>query len=89
MMRLQNMREKMRNNKSNSNNRSKEIFVVTKTEEDLLAGELDAGIIGPGWYFWDETWCNAHGPFDTIEICEEIYKQYIYMLNENKEESNI
>jgi hypothetical protein len=22
---------------------------------------------GPGWYFWDETWANCHGPYLTRE----------------------
>ncbi len=24
-----------------------------------------------GWYFWDEIWCDEHGPFATREECVE------------------
>ncbi len=29
-----------------------------------------------GWYFWDETWCDEHGPFSTIEECREALTAY-------------
>lgn len=29
--------------------------------------EADEGHELPGWYFWDETWAFAHGPFGTRE----------------------
>lgn len=25
------------------------------------------GIFPKGWYFWDETWTNRHGPYETKE----------------------
>lgn len=36
------------------------------------------GYKGPGWYFWDETWSQAHGPFpsenDAHFACNEYAK---------------
>lgn len=27
------------------------------------------------WWFWDETWCHAHGPYESkAEAAEELYK---------------
>lgn len=56
---------------------SNPIFVVTKSDPQLTEVELDAGIIGPGWYFWDETWTNAHGPFSTKGEATEIFENYL------------
>ncbi len=42
------------------------IHCVPAPEGDLL----------PGWYFWDETWCNRHGPFATREETEAAMKAY-------------
>ncbi len=25
----------------------------------------------PGWYFWDEIWSDAMGPYDTEEVCRK------------------
>lgn len=46
------------------------------TEDEILAGYYCAS----GWYFWDETWANVYGPFDTkddavsalIDYCERL-----------------
>ena len=35
-----------------------------------------AGWDGPGWYFWDETWCTLHGPFSTFKECRAALKAY-------------
>lgn len=36
------------------------------------------GYTKPGWYFWDETWSHAHGPYETeseaIESCNRYVK---------------
>lgn len=56
------------------------IFVVTKPETELTAGELDADITGPGWYFWDETWSVAHGAFDTRNQAEQNLRRYLKRL---------
>lgn len=29
-----------------------------------------------GWFFWDETWSNAHGPFEAEEEAREGLKKY-------------
>lgn len=34
-----------------------------------------------GWYFWDETWSDAIGPFDTEEDCRTDLKEYAEELN--------
>lgn len=28
------------------------------------------------WYFWDETWAYAHGPFNSEEECKKALKEY-------------
>lgn len=30
----------------------------------------------PGWYFYDETWANSHGPFGTREEAKEALMSY-------------
>lgn len=30
-----------------------------------------------GWYFYEETWTDDHGPFETEEICRQQLKEYI------------
>jgi NTP pyrophosphatase (non-canonical NTP hydrolase) len=39
----------------------------------------------PGWYFWDETQADYHGPFGTLGECSEALKKYGEMLNAPKE----
>lgn len=29
-----------------------------------------------GWYFWDETWTNIHGPFNTRQKVRNELKKY-------------
>ena len=38
------------------------------------------------WIFWDETWANWHGPFDTEELCRKNLKEYARELEEYGEE---
>lgn len=60
---------------------NKQIFAITKNESLINSGELDAGITGPGWYYWDETWCNASGPFNTYNECKVQLDNYLEELN--------
>lgn len=53
---------------------NKRVFLETKFI--FSQDELDAGIHLPGWYFWGETWYNAHGPFSTKEECEKALENY-------------
>ena len=34
-----------------------------------------------GWYFYDETWGNAHGPYETKEEAQKSLNEYIKYLN--------
>lgn len=43
---------------------------------ELPKSEYDCGYDGPGWYFWEETWCYLHGPFGTIEECRDALNKY-------------
>lgn len=36
------------------------------------------------WYFWDETWSNEYGPFDTEEKARERLKDYVEYLETGK-----
>jgi hypothetical protein len=29
-----------------------------------------------GWFFWNETWTDLHGPFETFLECKEALKVY-------------
>ena len=49
--------------------------IIHLVEEETV-NEFTNEIILPGWYFWDEVWCNRHGPFATIEECEEGLRNY-------------
>lgn len=33
------------------------------------------------WYFWDETWTVAHGPFDTEELANQACIEYAKWLD--------
>lgn len=33
------------------------------------------------WYFWDETWTIAHGPFDTEELANQACIEYAKWLD--------
>lgn len=39
-----------------------------------------------GWCFWDETWGNSYGPYETYKIAEGCLDLYIKHLNGTKEE---
>jgi len=32
------------------------------------------------WFFWDETWSNEHGPFNTEKEARQALDDYIYYL---------
>ena len=34
-----------------------------------------------GWYFWDETWSDHHGPYSTEDIAREHLNKYCKKLN--------
>ncbi len=38
-----------------------------------------------GWYFWDETWSSAVGPFDTEEKAREALNKYCVYLDYGSE----
>lgn len=33
------------------------------------------------WYFWDETWTDFYGPFESKEECKKALKSYIFILD--------
>jgi hypothetical protein len=33
------------------------------------------------WYFWDETWGNSYGPYNTLEEAQKALKEYFRSLN--------
>lgn len=47
------------------------VFHMDEPWHDELEGPKD-----PGWYFWDETWSSACGPFDTEEQADEACSAY-------------
>lgn len=36
--------------------------------------------INDGWYFWDETWSDKHGPFDSYDEAERAFNRYVHYL---------
>ena len=36
---------------------------------------------GGKWYFWDETWSNTYGPFDSEEITRKKLENYNKLLS--------
>ena len=38
------------------------------------------------WYFYDETWSDTFGPYDSQEAAEERLKKYIEFLNRDSSE---
>lgn len=36
---------------------------------------------GPGWYFWDETWADRVGPYETYEIAKQRLIDYAHYLD--------
>lgn len=36
-----------------------------------------AGYSCPGWYFWDETWSNCYGPFNSKNEAKIHLEEYI------------
>lgn len=46
---------------------------------DLMPTFEDRDLIGwdgPGWYFWNETWTDLHGPFATLEETRTALRTY-------------
>ena len=52
--------------------------------ETIIAASISeyraAGVTEPGWYFWDETWAYAFGPYE-CQICAKS-ALYLYCRNE-------
>ena len=44
-------------------------FVIS--QEEVNQFDKAIGVTAPGWYFYDESWAYAHGPFS----CEEVARQ--------------
>jgi len=57
------------------------VFFAINRKDDLT-GEVD----GSGWFFWDETWANAVGPFHSHTECVVQLLGYCDELNEELEE---
>ena len=34
------------------------------------------GYTTPGWYFWDEIWCNVYGPYESVEETKKQLAEY-------------
>ena len=49
---------------------------IEKTSSEFHNAEF-AGYTIPGWYFWDETWANCHGPFYSEQEANEKLEIYI------------
>lgn len=41
-------------------------------------------LLDNGWYFWDETWSNKHGPYETEEQARARLKEYLVWLETGK-----
>ena len=37
-----------------------------------------------GWFFYDETWSEAYGPYATKEDAEKEFSEYVYYLETGK-----
>ena len=56
---------------------SNPIFVVaTKAALEKMCTRKEQRITYLGWYFWDESWAYAHGPFSTREEAARALKVY-------------
>jgi len=38
--------------------------------------EVPDGYTVPGWYFWNEIWCDAYGPYESPEKAREQLRLY-------------
>ena len=38
------------------------------------------------WYFWEETWADRQGPFDTLQECKDVLKRYCIEYLDYREE---
>lgn len=41
---------------------------------------------GVGWFFWDETWSYAHGPYDTEMGAQDALRRYALTLENDQEQ---
>jgi hypothetical protein len=52
-----------------------QIFEI-KADQLKQAVKEAYGVTAVGWYFWDECWCEAHGPYDTQHKAEKALAKY-------------
>lgn len=54
-------------------------FNATCNERDLEVSELSGLPQRPNdkWYFWEETWCDANGPYDTEAEAVAALEKYV------------
>jgi len=45
--------------------------------EYLFIGNESQGWEGAGWYFWDETWCDCYGPYESAKKATEKLHEYM------------
>lgn len=38
--------------------------------------EGPSGYTVPGWYFWDEIWCDVYGPYESVEKTQDALSRY-------------
>jgi hypothetical protein len=55
------------------------IFMASQGELDSLT-EYGEPLIASKWYFWDETWVDAIGPYDSEEQARTALKEYCAQL---------
>ncbi len=67
------------------------MFIETKPQDPVFyhsGGPISDTIITctepAGWYYWTETWCDYHGPFETNKSANEDLIKYCDWLNTGK-----
>lgn len=63
------------------------LTLVTEWPERPGREILNLGFNGLGYYFWDESQANAHGPHETVENTLTAIEKYSEWLNAEKEET--
>ena len=49
---------------------------VFEAKEEFQQEDREPKQCPPGWYFWDETWAFAYGPFDDEEQARKSCTEY-------------
>lgn len=53
-------------------------FITQVRIDDMPSGDNEPfGFSKEGWYFWDETWAHAYGPFNTEKECNDKLTHYV------------